>query len=722
MAEKKVAKTKKVSIPKTEKKTAAKKPALKTAEAKPAPKKAPAKKTNGANGSAKFGADVCGDIRKALSLEWLEANGLGGYSSGTVAGANTRRYHGLLVASLKPPVSRFVLLSSLQEWVETPEGRAELSCNVFSPDVVHPQGHLLIESFAPRPFPTWIYRVADQYLRKTIMTQRGANAVWAKYRWLDGKMKPAKAAPAGFRLKARPIMAFRGHHQLTKSNFACDMSVSDAGGGALRISPYYGLPALTMNAGGGSFEPRLDWHYNFAYPAEKERGLDFAEDLFTPGEFGAPEGAAEWTLMFAVEGQEPDVSEGTGEAFEREAAAETARRAALLEKVPTKNESTRRLALAADTFIVRRPPGWTILAGYHWFTDWGRDTMISLPGLAIATGRLDVAREILTTYARHVSGGLIPNTFPDEGGKPAYNTVDAPLWFIIAADAYAAASRDLSALAELWHPLESIVENYTRGTMNRIYMDRDGLISAGSEYTQLTWMDAKVGDWVVTPRHGKAVEINALWHEALRAMARIAALLDKAPAKFIEAAELTRREFNDKFWNPDKGCLYDVVRNGDKDAAARPNQIFALSLGDGHLVDEARRESVLKTVEAALLTPYGLRSLAQEKGFCYHGSYEGGVLERDGAYHRGTVWGWLMGPYISAMLNTRGRNAETVRRAEQTLKALEEHLDEAGLGSVSEIFDGDEPHAPRGCISQAWSVAELLRVKLELEGLKKGLK
>ncbi len=709
MAEKKVANTKKTSAPKEAK--------------KPAPKKTPVKKTADADaGGLRFGPDVCGDIRKALSLEWLEANGLGGYSSGAVAGANTRRYHGLLVASLKPPVSRFVLLSSLQEWVETPKGRVELSCSLFSPEVVHPEGHLLIESFSPKPFPTWIYRVEGRYLQKTIMTQRGANAVWAAYRWLDEKMKPAKEAPAGFRLKARPMLAFRGHHQLTKSNGACDMSVSESGGGALRISPYFGLPALTMNAGGGSFEPRPDWHYNFEYPREKERGLDFAEDLFTPGEFAAPEGAAGWTLLFSVEGEEPDVSGGTDAAFEREAGAEIARRAALLEKIPTDNEATRRLALAADSFIVRRPPGRTILAGYHWFTDWGRDTMISLPGLAIATGRLDIAREILTTYARHVSGGLIPNTFPDEGGKPAYNTVDAPLWFIIAADAFAAASRDLSALAELWHPLESIVENFMRGTMNRIYMDRDGLISAGSEYTQLTWMDAKVGDWVVTPRHGKAVEINALWHEALRAMARMAALLDKSPAKFVEAAELTRREFNAKFWNPSKGCLYDVVRNGETDAAVRPNQIFALSLGDGQLVDEERRESVLRTIEENLLAPYGLRSLAREKGFCYHGSYEGGVLERDGAYHRGTVWAWLMGPYISAMWNTRGRNAETVRRAEQTLKALEEHLDEAGLGSVSEIFDGDEPHAPRGCISQAWSVAELLRVKLELEGLKKGLK
>jgi predicted glycogen debranching enzyme len=700
----------------------AKKPALKAEAKKNALKKTPSKKAASANGGLVFGPDVCGDIDKALPLEWLEANGLGGYSSGSVAGANTRRYHGLLVASLKPPVSRFVLLSSLHEWVETPEGRVELSCSLFSPDVVHPEGHLLIESFSPRPFPTWIYRVGEYFLRKTIMAQRGANAVWASYRWLDGKMKQAKAAPAGFKLKARPMFAFRGHHQLTKSNAACDMAVSGSGDGSLRISPYFGLPAMTMTIGGGEFEPRADWHYNFEYPREKERGLDCAEDLFTPGEFAAPEGAAAWTLLFSVEGEEPDAAGGTDAAFEREAEAETARRAALLEKVPTDNETTRRLALAADSFIVRRPPGWTILAGYHWFTDWGRDTMISLPGLAIATGRLDVAREILTTYARHVSGGLIPNTFPDEGGKPAYNTVDAPLWFILAADAYAAASRDLSALAELWHPLESIVENFTRGTMNRIYMDRDGLVSAGSEYTQLTWMDAKVGDWVVTPRHGKTVEINALWHEALRAMARMAGLLDKSPAKFVDAAELTRREFNVKFWNPAKGCLYDVVRNGETDAAVRPNQIFALSLGEGGLLDVERAESVLKTVEEQLLTPYGLRSLAREKGFCYHGRYEGGVLERDGAYHRGTAWAWLMGPYISAVWNTRGRNAATARYAEQTLKALEEHLDEAGLGSVSEIFDGDEPHEPRGCVSQAWSVAELLRVKLELEGLKKGLK
>jgi predicted glycogen debranching enzyme len=385
-----------------------------------------------------------------------------------------------------------------------------------------------------------------------------------------------------------------------------------------------------------------------------------------------------------------------------------------------KDEFVRALVAAADQFVVARGTRQTVLAGYHWFGDWGRDTMIALAGLTLVTGRFETARGILSEFARHTSRGMLPNRFPDDGGHaPDYNTVDATLWFFEAARAYLQYSDDAEFVrAELYDVLVDIIAWHVRGTRFQIHVDMDGLLSSGEEGAQLTWMDAKVGDWVVTPRHGKPVEIQALWYNALRVMENFAREFeDKAGEKLYgEMAAQAAESFNRSFWNEERGCLYDVIEadlinSGRRDASIRPNQILAVSLHYSMLSEERARR-VVETVERELLTPYGLRSLSpHDPG--YRGRYEGDPLSRDGAYHQGTVWAWLIGPYVSAYLKIFGETTQGRERAARLLEGFRQHLGEAGLGQISEIFDGDPPHTPRGCIAQAWSVAELLRVSIE---------
>jgi predicted glycogen debranching enzyme len=663
-----------------------------------------------------FGADVCGNPERALGLEWFETNGLGGFASSSIIGANTRRYHGLLVAALNPPVGRIAVLSKLDETVFAPGGALEFGSNRY-PGTIHPQGFNFLEFFHLDPFPRWIFRAGKIFLEKTVMLEYGANAVWVRYRWLGPDMKAAGAPPTGYGLTVRPLLAFRDYHQLAHGNDVCNLSVR---GGAVgyTIRPYEGLPEMTIDTGADCFCDAPDWYYNFEYDIERERGLDFQEDLFSPGTFDAPADSVEWAIRFslgghAYAGASVEGCAGLLKRFNAAAAAEIQRRKNLLSGFESADSFSKRLALAADTFIVSRGSnGKTILAGYPWFTDWGRDTMISLPGLAPAAGRPEIARNILETFAGCAEFGLIPNRFPDGNESPAYNTVDAALWFVLAVDSYVRETGDTAFLEHLWPTLSSIIDSYRIGTINEIRMDNDGLISAGDRTMQLTWMDAKVGDWVVTPRHGKAVEINALWYNSLKAMARFAPCIGEDPAHYSELAELTQLEFESQFWNESKGCLYDVLREGEADPAVRPNQIFALSLPET-LLDREKQESVLRVVEEKLLTPFGLRSLAPgEPG--YAGIYCGGVVQRDGAYHQGTVWSWLIGPYVSAVLNVRGRGRDVAAGLAKKLEKLEEHLSDTGLNSISEIFDGDPPHHPRGCFAQAWSVAELLRVKKEL--------
>lgn len=629
----------------------------------------------------------------SLSMEWIEANGLGGWASSTVAGAHTRRYHGLLVAATKPPVGRVVLLSKLDETLVIGTERIELGTNCY-PGTVHPDGWTRLESFTKDPFPTFVFSAGGVRLRKSIAAVHGENTTVVLYEVLD--------APAPVVLELRPLVAGRDYHAVGRANPFLDPAATFEDG-ELRTRPYDGGPELHLGAGGASYAAGGDWYYRFEYAIEKERGLDFHEDLFNHGTLAvtlAP--GARWGVIAST-------ATTAGRDPVRLVEAERARRAKLVEGIPAGDPLRRALTLAADAFLVRRgEDGRTIIAGYPWFTDWGRDTMIALPGLCLSTGRLDEARKILRAFARASSEGMLPNRFPDQGEAPEFNTVDATLWFFVAVRAYLDAGGDADfVLEEVLPVLRDVVAWHDRGTRYGIRVDEDGLLRAGVPGVQLTWMDAKVGDWVVTPRHGKAVEINALWINALSILGDLEKRAgDAAAAKALAArVKAAKARFEEVFWNDDAGCLYDVVDGDRKDAAIRPNQVFALSLPVGLLPKEKARQ-VLETIESRLLTPRGLRSLDPAHPD-YKPVYRGGPAERDAAYHQGTVWSWLLGPYVDALVAVRG--AAGRKQARQILEGFRSHLDEAGLGTVSEIFDADAPHAPRGCFAQAWSVGEILR-------------
>ena len=632
----------------------------------------------------------------AITREWVETNGLGGWASSTVPGAHTRRYHGLLVAALNPPVDRRVLLSRVDEIVEGEHERFELASSIF-PGVVHPEGHTFLTQFTLSPFPTSTYQLADITLRRTVGMLHGEDTIVVLYELLR--------ATEPIRLALRPLFAGRDYHHLVRANDDVFQDASFADG-VLTYQSYAGQPTVHLALPGAHFTPAPDWYYNYEYPREAERGLDFSEDLFTPGLLRV---ALEPGACAALVASTEDPSGRDPRALLSD---EATRRSQLSIPAALTESPGPELVRAADQFLVRRGQDqYTITAGYHWFTDWGRDTMISLPGICLVTGRFSEAAAIFRAYAAHVSEGMIPNRFPDAGEHPDYNTVDASLWFAVALYRYLQYTGDDDFVRDqVWPVLQDIISWHRDGTRYGIHVDEDGLLSAGAEGVQLTWMDAKVGDWVVTPRLGQAVEINALWYNALRIAADLAQRYGRGDGgEYGRLAAQVAMRFPEVFWNEEEGCLYDVVDGDLADGAVRPNQIFALSLPFPLLgADEARR--VLARVEDDLLTPRGLRSLSPRDP-AYHPTYSGSPLERDGAYHQGTVWAWLMGPYITALVRYRGEDGQ--RQGRRLISGFRSHLTEAGIGTVSEIFDGDAPHSPRGCISQAWSVAELLRAWYE---------
>jgi predicted glycogen debranching enzyme len=609
--------------------------------------------------------------------EWLETNGIGGFASSTVIGLNTRRYHGLLVAATQPPVDRMVLLSKFEETLVVGERRFELSCNRY-PGVIHPQGHVYLREFRSDPFPTFVYEIDGLELTKTVFMPHGENTTVIEYALAGGQAM----------LELRPLIAFRDYHSTTHQNSSID--------GRLRIepgrvacSPYQGCPTLYLAHTDGEVRPDGDWYRNFEYTVEQERGLDFQEDLFNP-----------LLLTFRIADLAPATVVASTEPRDAGCAPqlrarEAARRVAVLRDVPADDSFTRALVRAADQFIVKRGEESTVIAGYHWFSDWGRDTMIALPGLTLATGRYEEARRILLAFAASVDRGMLPNRFPDAGETPEYNTVDATLWFFEAARAYLAYTGDYGFVrTRLLDVLADIVAWHERGTRYGIRVDEDGLLLAGEPGVQLTWMDAKIGDWVVTPRHGKPVEIQALWYNALRVMADLS-----GDPKYTAMARKARDHFAPLFWNQEAGCLYDVVNGDTRDGSIRPNQILAVSLFHSMLPDDLAAR-VVDTVERHLLTPYGLRSLAPSDPQ-YRGRYEGGPSSRDSAYHQGTVWPWLIGPFVTAYTRVHGRPPDWQ-------EPFRQYLEEQG-GQLPEVFDGDAPHRAGGCMAQAWSVAELLR-------------
>jgi predicted glycogen debranching enzyme len=630
-------------------------------------------------------------------------NGIGGYACGTVALANTRRYHGFLMASLAPPVQRTLLAAKIDLSVEYQGRKTDLSANEFADGTISPQGFVHLESFAILDgIPTWRYAIADALLEQTIFMAQGVNTSYLRLELIRGS--------APMRVTLKPFVTYRDYHSQGRGakEFQLD---SDAQ--ACRIQAFAGARPYRLSVSQGAFTATAEWYWNFWHREEAQRGLDAAEDLFFPGSF-----CADLSLklpLFFTATAEPAMPAAGGEVLEAIRGKSKALIAVLPKNAPP---WIRTLARASDQFIVRRGAAGagplSIIAGYPWFADWGRDSMISLPGLATILGRYDIAANILKTYAQFVDRGMLPNRFPDSGEAPEYNTVDATLWMFHALDDYMQARRDPELLGELYPILVDIIHAHVHGTRYGIHVDaKDGLLSAGEAGTQLTWMDAKNGDQVFTPRAGKAVEINALWLNALNVMIRFAGRVhDVAEKRFCEVL-LTRASANfERFWNEERACLYDVIDVEGTDARddrVRPNQILAIALPYCAL-PAAQMRAVVERCGQELLTSYGLRSLSST-GPGYIGQYAGNPYQRDAAYHMGTVWSWLLGPFARAHFRVFG----DARLAQSLLEPVAEHVNSACLGTVSEIFDGDAPHTARGCFAQAWSVAEILRAWIYLE-------
>jgi len=660
-----------------------------------------------------LGPEICRDLTAAERREWLLTNGIGGFASGTVAGTLTRRYHGLLVAALRPPLARTLLVTKIDELAEF-EGRVfALGANRWRGGAIEPRGYEFIERFRLEgTTPVWAFAIpsVDALLEKRIWMEHGANTTYVSYQMVRANQR--------LRLTLKVLVNYRDFHAVTRAgDWRMDVQRVEHGVRVLAFPgavPFYLLsPQADAEPSTGRYgaEPTHIWYRNYDLPVERSRGLEDYEDHLLAANFTAEIGTGESVLL--VLSTDSAVHLDAPAALERLRARQRqlteqwrSRNPTLAEKAP---DWVRQLVLAADQFIVARPIAenphpHTVIAGYPWFGDWGRDTMIALPGLTLATGRVDIAREILRTFAKFASEGMLPNFFPEAGSIPEYNSVDAGLWFFEAVRQYYAATRDTQMLRELYPVLAEIIAWYVRGTRFHIHVDRaDGLLHAGETGVALTWMDARVNGQPVTPRIGKPVEVNALWFNALLAMARFARSLKKSPAYYQNMASRAHDTFQ-RFWNDEVQYCFDVLDGPEgSDSALRPNQIFAVSLGDG-LLPPDRMRAVVDACECQLHVLYGLRSLAPDHPQ-YRGRYAGPPQERDAAYHQGTLWPWLLGPFVLAHLRVYRDPA----RARAFLEPMAQTMMEAGLGTVGEIFEGDPPFAARGCIAQAWSVAEILR-------------
>lgn len=660
-----------------------------------------------------FGRDICGDLCAAEQREWLVTNGIGGFACGTVAGHLTRRYHGLLVAALAPPLGRALLVAKLDETVEYDGQAYRLSANRWAGGVVDPHGYRHIERFRLEgTTPVWTFACADALIEKRIWMRHGANTTYVRYDLVRGARS--------LRLTLKALVNYRDYHSITHAgDWRLNVEGVEHG---LRVRAFENATPYYLLSVSATAEPVHDWYRGFDLAAERSRSLEDHEDHLHAATFRAGlQPGDSVTLVASTEAVPPLDGRSSWEGH-------LAREHALLGQwARAFPQASRRapawvkqLVLAADQFIVSGPGvedrgTSAIIAGYPWFGVWGRDTMISLPGLALSTGRQEVAQSVLRTFGKYVDRGMLPNRFPDSGGAPEYNTVDATLWYIEALRLYYAATRDVELLRDLFPLLTDILEWHVRGTRYSIHVDSaDGLLYAGEPGVQLTWMDAKVGDRVVTPRIGKPVEVNALWLNALETLSYFARELEKTAGPYEAMAARVRRGFQ-RFWNDTTACCFDVIDGpeGD-DPSLRPNQIFTVSLPESPLKPE-QQVAVVDVCARHLLTSYGLRSLAPHHPQ-YRRQYLGAARERDAAYHQGTAWGWLLGPFVLAHL----RVFSDPVRAASFLDPLAEHLKIHGLGSASEIFDGDAPFLPRGCIAQAWTVAEALRAWMSIASSKGG--
>jgi predicted glycogen debranching enzyme len=653
---------------------------------------------------------ICARPDEVLQREWLVTNGIGGFAAGTVAGALTRRYHGLLIAALHPPVGRRLLAAKLDEVLSVDGREWPLYTNVWASGVEPTNGLSQLRQFDLRDgVPTWTYAAGGARLIKRIWMEPGCNCTYVQYEL--GPQSPAAVC------RVRLFVNDRDYHYLSHGQPSFQVQAQPAGLDIRTPESQSDLRVRWADAPDANWTVDYNWYHGFALPVEAARGFDHSEDHLCVGvcELALRPGAPA-TLSLAVDAAP---SGSAADAMQRRVQ-HTARlldawTAAEPRRAARATTPVRQLVLAADQFIVRRPApgapdGHTIIAGYPWFTDWGRDTMIALPGLTLATGRPEIARQVLLTWAEYLCDGLIPNRFPDAGGAPEYHTADATLWYLWAIDQYVRATHDIDALARLFPVMVDVVAGYQRGTRHNIRVGADGLVEANDPALNLTWMDAKIGDRVITPRAGKPVELSALWYDALANMGRLAELLDRDGSAYVRLAATTRKSFQ-RFWNVHTRCCYDVLdgRQGH-DPAIRPNQIFAVSLTHSPLTEE-QQQAVVQTCGQHLHTWFGLRSLAPDAPG-YRGHYHGGPVERDEAYHQGTTWGWLLGPYVLAQYK---RNHDAAA-AHALLEPMLGQLWSSGMGTLSEVFDAEAPHRADGCFAQAWSVAETLRAWCVTQG------
>jgi len=651
-----------------------------------------------------FGKGSWKNFEQGTEKEWLVTNGLGGYAAGTIIGANTSKYHGLLVAALNPPVERTVLLAKLDEQVEAGGITYNLSANQTNGEVTH-FGYIHLQRVTIDPLPCFVYSFSDITMEKQVFMLHGQNTTVILYRFYNG------ALPATLRFT--PLINCRDFHGNTyygQLNFSSQ--ILNRGVAVRAVAK---VPPLKIISSAGRFSKHDDWYKGMYYANEQERGLNPYEDHFMPGYFEVKIGAGEVktiTVVATIEEQfSAEHASVSGEVYLLQ---EKARLQELQDLAGCSEPLARQLVWAADSFIVHRRSTGTksVIAGYPWFNDWGRDTMIALPGLTLVTHRFDDAREILSTFARYCKDGLLPNMFADGDREPLYNTVDASLWYFQAVHKFLEYTGDFDFIrSEIFPILKDIISCHVRGTHFNIKVDEDGLLQAGSPCLQLTWMDAKVNNWVVTPRHGKPVEINALWYNALCVFEKLCRQYGEIFA-YPDLPSKVKDSFLKQFWYSDTGILYDVIGpDGKKDAKLRPNQIIAVSLPHT-MLSKNKSMIILRRVWQDLYATYGLRSLSLRDPE-YRGIYTGDQLHRDGSYHQGTVWSWLIGPFITAYRKVNDYSPASREQAQRFIAPFLDHLQDHGVGFISEIFDGNEPIKPRGTFAQAWGVAEVLRAYVE---------
>ena len=659
------------------------------------------------------------NIDDALRFEWLITNGLGGYASSTALGVNTRKYHGLLVAALNPPVNRHVILSKFDEEIQVDNKTYSLGINEFH-DTFYPKPPGLLQEFSLNPFPVFMYKTEEVALQKTVFMPKGKNATIVTYDVQNMSGSPAM-------VRVFPLINFRHFHNTThKTQMNWQLTQRPRENTTIfQFAP--SNHSLLLSASRGKYVASQGvWIENMYFRVDASREEDCFDDCFSPGNFEFqvnPKEQEHFTITAIIDESERDAESSLNELIKGDPhSQELKRRMDLLTNFQKRYSEVRMddwlkwLVLATDLFVVDRAStrGKSIIAGYHWFEDWGRDTLISLPGLTLVTGRFGDARKSLLTFKQYCNQGVVPNRFPDrEGDKPEYNTVDASLWFFNAVQEYVRYTGDYEFVkSELWDTLRSIIDHYEKGTLNDIHMDNDGLIAHGP---QLTWMDATINNVPVTGRAGKAVEIQALWYNALRTMQNFAKQFNQTTLeqRYAEMADKTKKNFTEEFWNQQENCLFDVISENEKDSSIRPNQILAISLTFS-MLDKPKSEAIVSMVQDRLWCECGLRTLSPDDTR-YVGRYDGGWAQRNKAYHNGIAWPWLTGSFITAFLKTRKYEAKWQEFAFQKflLAFVQKSLHHDGLGAIGEIYDGDRPHTSRGCIAQAWSVAEPLRAFVE---------